>query len=232
MGNYSQIWRSTIKTPEIFFTVSWVWKETFFLTDKICSIKREQCFWYFFFNTYYKSVFRIFKLPLPGSGVVGGSGVESGLNVVLVVDLVVVEAGLWVVLICFGLFFLNPSFVRFSSVDEGTILDEPLKSQSSRYSLLKLKLAKNSYFCATWQQFFLLLPDLITTCRALLHNKHNSYQYFLLPCSELWICTFLSRKWWFVLSSLSRTEYNKHSKKVILYPPTFLNTLDKTETPI
>lgn len=74
-----------------------------------------------------KYVVGIFVLPLPGSGVVGGSGVDRGLNVVLVVDLVVVEAGLWVVLICFGLFFRNPNFVRFSSVDEGTIFDEPLQ---------------------------------------------------------------------------------------------------------
>ena len=78
---------------------------------------------------------RKFLLPLPGSGVVGGSGVDKGLNWVLVVNLLVVEAGLWVVLICLGLFFRNPSLVLFSSVDEGTIFDEPLQISIKIYNI-------------------------------------------------------------------------------------------------
>lgn len=69
MRNHAQTSRATVQAPEIFFAVSRVGEKSFVLALEICRDKKLS------YSSFHVLNFKY--LPVPGSGVVGGSGVVS-----------------------------------------------------------------------------------------------------------------------------------------------------------
>lgn len=94
MSNNSETTGSTVEAPKIFFTISWMWKETLVFAFKIwkifsqfnkemrdiffISMSIHSLFMYIFIYLFlFLSTWIKKNSPLPGSGVVGGSGVVN-----------------------------------------------------------------------------------------------------------------------------------------------------------